>query len=64
MVPSCTVRALDRFTGGEEKEDGEMVNLADSHMDCLRGCLATLSMLVVRIALLDYIKIMKRVISL
>ena len=36
----------------EEEEGGEIVNLADSRMDCLRGCLATLSVLVVRIALL------------
>ena len=41
----------------EEEEDGEIVNLADSRMDCLRGCLATLSVLVVRIALLEYSKI-------
>ena len=34
-----------------------MVNLADSCMDCLRGCLATLSILVVRISLLEYSKI-------
>ena len=27
------------------------MNLADSRMDCLRGCLATLSILIVRIAL-------------
>ena len=33
------------------------MNLADSRMDCLRGCLATLSVLVVRIALLEYSKI-------
>ena len=33
------------------------MNLADSRMDCLRGCLATLSILVVRIALLEYSKI-------
>ena len=33
------------------------MNLADSCMDCLRGCLATLSVLVVRIALLEYSKI-------
>ena len=33
---------------------GEIVNLADSRMDCLRGCLATLSVLVVRIAILEY----------
>ena len=32
------------------------MNLADSRMDCLRGCLATLSVLVVRIALLEYSK--------
>ena len=31
--------------------------LADSRMDCLRGCLATLSVLVVRIALQEYSKI-------
>ena len=31
------------------------MNLADSRIDCLRGCLATLSVLVVRIALLEYI---------
>ena len=36
------------------------MNLADSRMDCLRGCLATLSVLVVRISLLEYSKIMKR----
>ena len=33
------------------------MNLADSRMDCLRGCLATLSVLLVRIALLEYNKI-------
>ena len=33
------------------------MNLAESHMDCLRGCLATLSVLVVRMALLEYSKI-------
>ena len=33
------------------------MNLADSRMDCLRGCLATLSVLIVRIALLEYSKI-------
>ena len=31
--------------------------LADSRMDCLRGYLATLSVLVVRISLLDHSKI-------
>ena len=29
------------------------MNLADSRMECLRGCLATLSVLVVRISLLE-----------
>ena len=33
------------------------MNLANSQMDCLRGCLATLSILIVRIALLEYSKI-------
>ena len=33
------------------------MNLADSRMDCLRVCLATLSVLVVRISLLEYSKI-------
>ena len=33
------------------------MNLADSRMECLRGCLATLSVLVVRISLLEYSKI-------
>ena len=33
------------------------MNLADSRMDCLRGCLATLSVLVVRISLLEHSKI-------
>ena len=33
------------------------MNLADARMDCLRGCLVTLSVLVVRIALLEYSKI-------
>ena len=32
------------------------MNLVDSCVDCLRGCLATLSILVVRIALLEYSK--------
>ena len=41
----------------EEEEDGEIVNLADSGMDCLQGCLATLSVLIVRIALQEYSKI-------
>ena len=30
------------------------MNLAHSRMDCLRGCLSTLSVLVVRISLLEY----------
>ena len=33
------------------------MNLADSLMDCLRACLVTLSVLVVRISLLEYSKI-------
>ena len=33
------------------------MNSADSRMDCLRGCLATLSVLVVIIAPLEYSKI-------
>ena len=33
------------------------MNLADSRIDCLWGCLATLSVLVVRISLLEYSKI-------
>ena len=33
------------------------MNLADSHMDCLQGCLATFRILVVRIALLEYNRI-------
>ena len=43
------------------------MNLADSRMDCLRGggggggCLATLSVLVVRISLLEYSKIHEKV---
>ena len=41
------------------RRDGEIVNLADSRMDCFL-CLATLSVLVVRISLLEYSKIMKR----
>ena len=57
MVPSYAVRELYRLTEEEEEELGEIVNLADSHMDCLRGCLATLSVLVVRISLLEYSKI-------
>ena len=32
------------------------MNLADSRMNCLRGCLATLSVLIVRIALQEYSK--------
>ena len=54
---SCAGRALDRFT---QEEDGEIVNLADSRVDCLQGCLASLSVLVVRIALLEYSKIHKK----
>ena len=36
------------------------MNLADLRMDCFRGCLATLSVLVVRIALLEYSKILEK----
>ena len=60
MVPSCVVRELYRLTYEEEEEeeyDGEIVILADSRMDCLRGYLATLSVLIVRIALQEYSKI-------
>ena len=44
-----------------QDEHADIVNLADSRMDCSRVCLATLSVLVVRIVLLEY---MKRLISL
>ena len=39
MVSSCSVRALGRFTEEEkeEKEDGEIVDLADSRIYCLRA---------------------------
>ena len=58
MVPYYAVCELYRLTEEEEEEyDGEIVNLADLRMDCLRGCLATLSVLLVRIALLEYSKI-------
>ena len=61
MVPSCSVRELyhskKKKKKKRKKKKKKMVNLADSHMDCLRGCLATLSVLVVRIALLEYSKI-------
>ena len=33
------------------------MNLADLRIDCLWGCLATLSVLVVRISLLEYSKV-------
>ena len=33
------------------------MNLADLRMDCLQGCLSTLSVLLVRISLLEYSKI-------
>ena len=39
------------------EKDDEMVSLPDSSMDCLRGCSAILSVLVVRISLLKYSKI-------
>ena len=38
------------------------MNLADSHMDCLQGCLAIVSILVVRIVLLEYSKIHEKAI--
>ena len=34
-----------------------IMNLVDLRMDCFRGCLVTLNVLVVRIALLEYSKI-------
>ena len=41
MVSSCSVRALGRFTEEEEEEeeeeDGEIVDLADSRIYCLRA---------------------------
>ena len=40
------------------------MNLADLRMDCLRRCVATLSVLVVRIALLQYSKIHEKAYSL
>ena len=47
--------SLYRLTEEEEEYDGEIVNLADSRV--YGGCLATLSVLLVRIALLEYSKI-------
>ena len=55
MVPSCVVRELYRLK--KKKKKKKMVNLADSRIDCLRGCLATLSILIVRIALQEFSKI-------
>ena len=49
-LPSYAVRELYRL-----KKKKNM--MADSRMDCLRGCLATLSVLLVRIAPLEYSKI-------
>ena len=58
MVPSCVVRELYRLKKKKKKKKMEkIVNLADSRIDCLRWCLATLSVLVVRISLLEYSKI-------
>ena len=37
------------------------MNLADSRVDCLWGCLATLSVLLVRISFLEYSKIHEKV---
>ena len=54
MVPSCVVRELYRL---KKKKKKKKMNLADSRVDCLRGYLATLSVLVVRISLLEYSKI-------
>ena len=34
------------------------MNLPNSHIDCLLGCLATLSVLVARVAPLEHIKIL------
>ena len=36
------------------------MNLADLRMDCFRRCLATLSILIIRIALLEYSKILEK----
>ena len=52
-VPSCVVRELYRL----KKKKKKKMEKSDSRMDCLRGCLATLSVLVVRISLLEYSKI-------
>ena len=60
MVPSCVVRELCRSKKKKKKKKkkkGEIVILADSRMDCLRGYLATLSVLIVRIALKEHSKI-------
>ena len=32
IVSSCSVRTLGHFTAEEEKEDGEIVDLVDSHI--------------------------------
>ena len=51
MVPSCVVRELYRLKKKKKKKKKM------ARIDCLRGCLATLSVLVVRTSLLEYSKI-------
>ena len=38
----------------EEEEDGQIVSLGDSRIERVRGCLAILSMLKVRVVDLEY----------
>ena len=60
MVSTTTVRDIHISVPEakeEEEKDGENREFTRINMDCLLGCLATLSILVVRVVLLEYSKI-------
>ena len=44
----------------EEEEDRQIVSLDDSRIKCVRDCIAFLSMLTVRVVLLEYSQLHKK----
>ena len=43
-----------------EEEDGQIVRLDDSRIECVRDCLASLSLLTVRVVVLEYSQLHKK----
>ena len=57
---ACVNDELCRLLKEEEEEDRQIVSLDDSRIKCVRDCIAFLSMLTVRVVLLEYSQLHKK----